>query len=105
MYIESVCRVARGWVDVGSIHMLSGGFYDFHTVSPEYFGHTLVFKFPTLTFDIKQFNTVCNFNNKYWPAGKAALYTRHSKERSIKLTFFLQTWRFNKSLFTPLLST
>jgi hypothetical protein len=43
MVSESVCRVARSWVDVGSFHTrLVVKFYDIHSVSLEYFGYTLV---------------------------------------------------------------
>jgi hypothetical protein len=40
---ESVCQVARSWVDVGSFsHTFTGEVYDFYSVSPEYFGYSLV---------------------------------------------------------------
>jgi hypothetical protein len=32
---ESVCQVARSWVDVGSFTAFSGEVYDFYNVSPE----------------------------------------------------------------------
>jgi hypothetical protein len=43
MSSESVCQVARSWVDVGSFHTRFGReVYEFYSVSPEYFGYTLV---------------------------------------------------------------
>jgi hypothetical protein len=40
---ESVCHVARSWVEVGGFHTrLCGEAYGFYSVSPEYFGFTLV---------------------------------------------------------------
>jgi hypothetical protein len=43
MSSESVCQVARSWVDVGSFHTrLVVRFVIFYSVSPEYHGYTLV---------------------------------------------------------------
>jgi hypothetical protein len=43
MSSESVCQVVRSWVVMGSLHMcLVVRLYDFYSVSPEYFGYTLV---------------------------------------------------------------
>jgi hypothetical protein len=43
MSSESVCQVARSWVDVGSFNMrLVVRIMNFNSVSPEYFGYTLV---------------------------------------------------------------
>jgi hypothetical protein len=42
MYSESVCQVARSWVEVGSFHT-RGEVYDFYSISLEYFGYILVF--------------------------------------------------------------
>jgi hypothetical protein len=43
MSSESVCRVARSWVDEGSFsHFFSGEVYEFYCFSPEYFGFILV---------------------------------------------------------------
>jgi hypothetical protein len=40
---ESVCKVARSWVYVGSFHTtFSGEVNDLYSVSPEYFGYILV---------------------------------------------------------------
>jgi hypothetical protein len=39
MASESVCQVARTWVEVGNFtHAFSGEGYEFYSVSPEYFG-------------------------------------------------------------------
>jgi hypothetical protein len=47
MSSESVCQAARSWVDVGSFHTrLVAGFMKFYSVSPEYFGYTLVLLLP-----------------------------------------------------------
>jgi hypothetical protein len=46
MSSESVCQVARSWVDVGSFHSrFSGEVYGFDSVSPEYFGYILIYHF------------------------------------------------------------
>jgi hypothetical protein len=37
MSSESVCEVARSWVDVGSFTRVYDYFYEFYSVSPEYF--------------------------------------------------------------------
>jgi hypothetical protein len=43
VYSESVCQVSRNWVDVGSFHKrLFFIFMIFYSVSPEYFGYTLL---------------------------------------------------------------
>jgi hypothetical protein len=43
MSSETVCHVARSWVDVSSFsRTFSGEVYDFYSVSPEYFVHTFV---------------------------------------------------------------
>jgi hypothetical protein len=43
MSSESVCQVARSWVDVGSFYAcLSCKVYDFYSVIPEYFGYSRV---------------------------------------------------------------
>jgi hypothetical protein len=43
MSSESVCQVARSWVDVGSFHTrLVVRFMNFYGVSPEYFGYSHV---------------------------------------------------------------
>jgi hypothetical protein len=45
MSSESVCQVARGWVDVGSFHTrLVDEVYAFYSVSPEYLGYTVVYR-------------------------------------------------------------
>jgi hypothetical protein len=42
MSSESVCQVARNWVERGQFsHAFSGQVYVFYSVSPEYFGYTL----------------------------------------------------------------
>jgi hypothetical protein len=42
MSSESVCQVARSWVDVGSFYAFSGEVSDFYSVSPKYFGYILL---------------------------------------------------------------
>jgi hypothetical protein len=42
MSSESVCQVARSWVNVGSFHTRLVVRYDFHSVIPQHFGYTLV---------------------------------------------------------------
>jgi hypothetical protein len=41
MSSEALCQVAHSWVDMGKFsHTFIYYFYDFYSVSPEYFGYT-----------------------------------------------------------------
>jgi hypothetical protein len=42
MSSESVCQVARSWVDMGSFHMRLVVRFMIYSISPGYFGYTLV---------------------------------------------------------------
>jgi hypothetical protein len=50
MSSESMCQVARSWADVDSFPTrLVVRFYDFYSVSQEYFGYTLVIRLACVT--------------------------------------------------------
>jgi hypothetical protein len=64
MYSESVCLVARSWVDVGRFSYAFSGEVNFYSVSPEYFGLTPV------RFLTKQRSAVAHRRSVLQTAGK-----------------------------------